>query len=362
MIKLNDGKIGAKEFTAIIIFMIGLKFKDTTPDLLYEVGANAAWMIPLFSLIFFLVPFLLLLSLLKKHQIGFVELIFKLTGNYVGTLIVIFLFVMFFVGTFINFRSHAEIVNTLFYTKTPLPILFFLIIIVSFSIANRGLETIGRTGWLVLPYLEVLMVLLVIFTWRQMDWGFFFPIAGPGITTVMKESVKYSSIIGEVILLAAFYPFVRNDKDFRKSSYTGVIFSCFQLAAFLGLLLLVFDYPGVAHMNFPYQQLTRYVTIGPIVSHVEGLFLGFWSMATAIHFAIYLFLSAFLFAGLLRIKENFRLLLPLAGLVFFIGLFPENVFTVTNYRKVIAGISSWFAFLLPILLWMIDKWKGRRQG
>ncbi|MFA8437743.1 GerAB/ArcD/ProY family transporter [Pueribacillus sp. YX66] len=361
MIKLNDGKVGVKEFTTLIIFMIGIKFKDATPDLLYEVGKNAAWMIPLFSLLFFIVPFLMLLALLKKHQKGFVELIIKLTGNVIGTIIVSFLFVLFFSSTIVNFRSHTEIVNTLFYQKTPFPVLFFLIVTASFFIAKRGFETIGRTAWLVFPYLVVLMVFLVIFTWRQINWEFFFPIEGPGIMTVMKESVKYSSIIGEVIILTAFYPFLRNDKAFRKSSYVGVIFSCVQLSFFLALLVLVFDYPGVAHMNFPYQQLTRYVTIGQTVSHIEGLFLGFWSMVTAIHFALYLFLSSFLLAGFLRLKENFRLMLPLAGLVFLIGLFPENIFTLTHYRKVIVVCGSWFAFFLPILLWVIDKWKGRIQ-
>lgn len=362
MIKLNDGKIGAKEFFAIIIFMIGLKFKDTTPDLLYSVGDNAAWMMPLFSLVFYAVPFLLLVILLKKHGIGLVDLIFKMAGKYVGTFICIILFIVFFVSTIINLRSHAEIVNTLFFQRTPISVLFFFIIITSFYIAKKGLETIGHTAWLVFPFLQGLMVFLIILMWQQITWGFIFPIAGPGFTTIMKESVKHASMFGEVILLAAFYPFLRSENDFRKSAGIGVVFSYFQVAFFLFLFVAIFDYPEVDKMNFPYQELTRYVTIGPIVSHLEGIFLGFWSVATAIHFAVYLFISGFLLSGILRLNKTTPLLIPIAGLAFFIGLFPENVFILQDYRHATVRIGSWIVFFLPIFLWVMDKWKGRMQN
>ena len=187
MIKLNDGKIGAKEFFAMIIFMIGIKFKDGTPELLYEAGKNAAWMMPLFSLVFLLVPFLMLLSLLKKHQTGFLELIFKLTGNHVGSILILLLFVLFFGSVTVNYRSHAEIISTLFFTKTPVAILVFVIVAASLYIAYLGLETIGRISWLILPTFFALMIVLIAFTWRQINWGFFFPIEGPGLAAVLRE-------------------------------------------------------------------------------------------------------------------------------------------------------------------------------
>lgn len=361
MIKLNDGKIGAKEFFAMIIFMIGIKFKDGTPELLYEAGKNAAWMMPLFSLVFLLVPFLMLLSLLKKHQTGFLELIFKLTGNHVGSILILLLFVLFFGSVTVNYRIHAEIISTLFFTKTPVAILVFVIVAASLYIAYLGLETIGRISWLILPTFFALMIVLIAFTWRQINWGFFFPIEGPGLAAVLRESVKHSAIISEVILLSALYPFLQKERDFRSSFSIGIVFSCIQLAVFLVLLVLVFDFPGVANINFPYQQLTRFVTIGPIISHAEGLFLGFWSIVTAIHFAIYLILLVFLFARLLRLKENARLLIPLAGIIFFLSLFPENVFQLTEYRKAYIAFKSWFAFCLVILLWVLDKWKGWKR-
>lgn len=362
MITLNDGKVGTREFLAIIIFMIGIKFKDTTADLLYEVGKNAAWMIPIFAFLFFLVPFIMLLSLLKKHQVGFTELIFTLTGKFIGSVFVLAMFVVFFFATIINFRSHAEIINTLFYDKTPLPVLVFLIVLASLFIASLGFESIGRTAWLILPTFLALMVLLVILAWPQLTFGFLFPIAGPGFGTIVKESVKHSAIVTEVVVLASLYTFVRTDREFRKSSAIGVIFSCFQLAFFFIVIVLAFDYPGVAHMNFPYQQLTRYVTIGPIISHIEGLFLGFWSLVTAIHFAIYLFLNAYVLGSLLRLYDYRRLLIPLTGLVFFISLIPENVFTALDYRKQVVGIGSWYAFSLVVLLWVVDRWKRRESS
>ncbi len=359
--KIHDGNMSRKEFAAIVFFMIGIKFKDSTPDLFYSIANNAAWMMPIFSLIIFIVPLWLLLSLLTKHRLGLSDLIFKLTGNYVGTIIVSFLFLIFFSGTINNFRGHIEIVNTLVFHKTPIAVIFFIFILVSFYIAYRGFEAIGRVSWLVFTPLQIFMLLLIILSWEEINWGFLFPIAGPGLMKIMKESIKHSSMFSEIILLAAFYPFLRSAKDFRYGSIGGVAFSIFQVSLFLILLLLVFDYPGVDRMSFPYQQLTRYITIGGVVSHVEGVFLGFWSVVSAIHFAIYLLLSASLFSSVLRLQEGARLLIPLAGLVFFVGLLPENAFTTLNMREWLAICASWTLIVTPVLLWGLDKWKGRLQ-
>lgn len=361
MIKISDGKVSGKEFAVVIFFMIGIKFKDSTPDLFFSKALNAAWMMPIFSLLIFIVPFLLLLSLLKNHQIGLSELIFKLTGKYAGTVVISILFLAFFAATINNFRGHIEILNTLVFQETPVSVSFILFIAVSFYIAYRGFAAIGRSGWLFFAPLQTLMLLLIIFSWNELNWGFIFPIAGPGIIGIMKDSFKYSSIFGEVILLSVFYPFLRSDKEFRCSSIVGATFSVLQVSLFLILIVLVFDYPGVERMNFPYQQLTRYVTIGGIVSHVEGVFLGFWSLVSAIHFAIYLLISAYLFSSVLRLKEGFRLLIPLAGLVFFVGLLPENAFTILSMREKITIFGSGLLIVLPILLWGLDKWKGRLQ-
>lgn len=361
MKKTFDEKIGTRELVAIIMFTIGIKFKDTTPHIFYTAGQTAAWMIPLISMLILFIPFYILITLLKKHQIGLIDLFFKLLGKFFGVIICAGLFINFFAGMIFNFRGHVDIISTLIYQRTPLFILAVIMIIVCFFISYQGFSSISRTSWLIFPVFQILMLFLIFLSWKDLNWDNLFPLWGPGVRTIVKESFVHLSIVGEIMLLGVFYTYLRKDKDFLIGSFAGIGISCFQIAVFFIVMQLIFNYPFVAEMSFPYQQLTRYVMIGNFVSHIEGIFLGFWTIVTTLHFSLYLLFSATLLAGALQIKQYQFLLMPLAALVLIISLIPENVFNIITYRKIIVVTFSFISICLPILLLVVDRWKGRLQ-
>ena len=103
MIKMADGKIGTREFVSIILLAIGMKVTDWTPNILYIGGETAAWMMPFIFLLTIGVPFLILLSLMKKHDLGLIELLFNLAGKYVGGIIAFWL-----VSYYDHCRNHEQ--------------------------------------------------------------------------------------------------------------------------------------------------------------------------------------------------------------------------------------------------------------
>lgn len=115
-IKLVDDKVGTREFFSIILIAIGMKITDTTPSHLYLKGANAAWIIPFFYLVTVGIPFLLLLSLLKKHEKGLVDLIFHLTGKFGGFLISFILFLLLFLSIILVVEVTLQL-QILFFTQ-----------------------------------------------------------------------------------------------------------------------------------------------------------------------------------------------------------------------------------------------------
>ena len=190
MIKIVDDKIGTREFFSIILIAIGMKVTDTTPSLLYEKGANAAWIIPFFYLITIGIPFLVLLSLLKKHEKGLVDLLFHLTGKVGGTLISFILFLLIFFSTTTSSRSYIAIANTLFYPKTPVIILTFALLITSFLVAKRGLTAIGSASWFIIPTLEILLLILIVAIWKDAHWLSIFPYCWPRRRHIDKRKPK----------------------------------------------------------------------------------------------------------------------------------------------------------------------------
>ncbi|MFC5452684.1 GerAB/ArcD/ProY family transporter [Paenibacillus aestuarii] len=360
MIKISDGKLGKRELLSVVLFTIGIKFSDTTPDLLFNYGKNAAWMIPLVSGLIVGIPLLILLGLLKKHQNqGLIELIHSLMGKYAASVIGFALFLSIFSGTIANSRNYIDIVNSMYYPRTPIFYLLIILMATCFFVANRGFETIGRTAWLIIPYIQIMIILLIIFVWQDSDWMHLYPLAGPGLGRIVIESASHSSIFGEIILLAAFYPYSKSYKVFKFSTLIGLGFTCIQTAFFVSIYVFVFDYPAIQHMVYPFHQLTRTANIGQNITNVEALFFGFWMIGTVIHFSILLYLSTLLFAKTICMNEFEPLLLPFAGLVFMIGMLPVNVIMTTSFREMLLKFSSILILSLPFVLWVVDRWKER---
>lgn len=362
MLKITDGKIGAREFAAIVILTIAVKSSDTTPDLLIFSGKNATWILAIVSTIVMLPPLFVLLWLIKKHNKGLVELLRLLVGKWLGTIIALIFFLLCFFSMIINTRSYVDIVSTMFYQKTPVPFLTLFLLLFSYLIANLGIEAIGRTCWIVIFYFFADKTLLAVFVWHEVDWSYLFPIVGPGIETLAIKGFLHSGFLDEAILLSMLFPFVRSYKEYRSGTNYGFLISVLIITFYFALYTAVFDYPSMEYLNYPYQQLSRIAALGGTSTHLESIFLGFWIIAAVVHFAIYLYLSTYIFGKVMKIAQYEKLLLTFAGLILFIGIIPHNIVQLNELRDYIIFLSTFMATLVPILLLLLHFWKGRKAN
>jgi spore germination protein (amino acid permease) len=361
MRKLSDGKIGVREFTAILLFATGIKATDTTPDLLIFKGENAAWIVALLATLICAVPLAITILVVSKRKQELTDAIYTLTGKWIGTLIIAMLTFVVICGCFINSRSYVDIINTMYLDKTPIPALYLLLMAATAFVAKRGLETIGRSAWLIIWPVLFSQVLLAWFVWDEVRWGALAPIAGAGFKSLITAGVNYYSVFTEPIVLACFYCHVRNNRSFTHGNWIGYGVSAVWIIFSFALYVAIFDYPAVRQLNYPYHQLARMAQAGTI-THLESLFLGFWVIGTVIHFAIYLYFSAYFFAKLFRLNEFEPLILPIAGFILLAGLKPDSIITLNAYRDTFLRSSSVLFFALPVLLWALDFWKGRVKG
>lgn len=361
MLKISDGKIGSREFAAIMILSLGIKCSDTTPDILIFTGKNATWLLALVSALVLVLPLFTLMWLIKKHNLGLIELSSRLMGKWLGAVIVFIIFAIFFSTTISNSRSYIDIVSTMFYQKTPIPLLTLLLLFVSYLIAKLGIEAIGRTCWIVMFYFFAEKILLIVFVWQELDWAHLFPIIGPGVPKIATNGTMQSGFLVEVMLLATLFPFIRSNKDFRKGTTVGFATSVIVIVLYFALYSAAFDYPAMEYLNYPFQQLSRLATGGGTITHLESLFLGFWIIAAVVHFSIYIYTTTFLFGKVLRISQYERLLIPITGLTLFIGIIPDNIVRLNLFRNGMIKISSAVIIILPFLLLLFHFWKGRKS-
>lgn len=350
-------KLGTREMVAIILLTIGTKFTDVTPNLLFPKTFMATWMVPLISAGMITIPLVILLKLLNKYQLGLIELIKKLFGKFIGTIFSTFIFIFSLVGTALLMSNYASILVTLYFPQTPEYALLFILAFTCFLIAYGGAYTVGRTAWIVLPYVKIALAFLIILaiSGEGLDTTYLFPIFGKGLDVIIKQSFLQNSIFVECMILATLIPFMKKVNQYSKAAIIGLIIVSIEMCVFFMVYIMVFDAYSLENMLLPFQHLTRSVEIGRFITNFEGYFLAFWLVASIVKYAVYLFVVTHLFTQTFNIKSTKFHLIPITTLIILIGLFPENIIKSSFwYRDTILYVGSIFFVILPFILWILS--------
>lgn len=353
-------KVGIREFIAIILIIIGAKLSDDTPDLFIEDLSSAAWMAPIISAIFAVIPLYLLIKVLmnyeKKdiHEIN-LHLLGKLFGNVVS-------FVLWLIGSWaivVDTKGYVDIISSLYFTSTPAPVIYIVLMVTCVYGAKKGIQHVGSVAWLVLFYIKATLLLAFVLTIKQGHIYSIFPFFGQGIDKVVTESALKVSIYADILFLGLISTYVTTKKDFRKGIWISLGILSLELSISIMFYLFMFDYIPAQMINYPFHELIRYIKFGDFLTNIETLFFPIWLLAAFIRFSVYLYLNGILFGGIFKIKE-FELVIPVLATIFLmLGLIPEtSTFNTFVLRENLLNTVSPLFISLPILLWIVAKVKG----
>ena len=341
---------------AMILLSIGTKFTDFTPDLIFPETMMATWMVPIFSACIFVVPLLIFLKLINKYKLGLVELVKFLLGNFLGNIICLFLFLFSLIGTALLLNNYASILSTLYFNQSPKELFQILLAITCCLMALGGAYGLGRTAWIVLPYVKFALLILIILTFTiELDISYLFPFFGKGIDVLVKESFLKNSIFIECFFLATLVPFMKKSSDYSRAAIISLIIVAVEMSVFFIFYIIVFDAYALTNMALPFQHLTRTVNLGRFISNFEGYFLAFWIVGSLLKYAVYIYTTALIFTQTLHVKSTKFHIFPVTILVVLIGMVPENAIRSSFlYREYTLHVGSLFFVIFPFILWILS--------
>lgn len=359
----SDEKIGVREFGTMLILIIGVKLSDTTPALLFQRAKNAGWILPIIALVIVFPSYIVMLSLFKKYKDkNLIELQYHLMGKVFGLIYGMALGIIMLILMSISSRDVMDSITIMFYPKTPPVVIYLIFMGTAVFLCRRGLATIGGICWLIVPALIIAAMSAIILTVPDMRTGYIFPIGGIKPMELVKGMPFYVSLETECIMLGALFTKVRSYRDYAIGGMTALIFGSFLIAGSCFAFLLVFDVVALQHIPFPFLELTRIIRIGRFISNAEAIFFGFWIMAAALRFTIYLYAITSAFLSIFHKTDIKPYFILFAAAVIFLSLLPENFVTlVFNIRKYLIVASSCTFIPLPYILLFISKMKGEED-
>lgn len=357
--KQIKGKIGIKEYIAIVSLTLGTKLSDDTPSIIFENAKNAGWMVSILIGILSIIPIFFLIKIFSVHPgKNLHEVILHLFGKFIGTIISILLLISGIAVLIVDSAVYVDIIGTMYFTKTPPIIIFALLMMVCAYGAKRGIEHIGTVSWLLLPYIKLTFVIALFFTFKEGNKGYIFPLWGEGMSGILKATSKNVSIFSDFLFLCVIVPFISSFKDFKKGTILVLLIVTAEISLALVSFVMLFDYTTAELLNYPFHETIRYIQIG-FLENVETLFFPFWLVATFIRFSFYLYLGAVMLGGILKIEEYEYLIPLIATIIVLIGIAPESpsISLFPLRQKILLVLSPAF-MALPPFMWLLAKIRG----
>ncbi|MFC4322791.1 GerAB/ArcD/ProY family transporter [Litchfieldia salsa] len=303
----------------------------------------------------------------KREGCNLFEILEFCFGKYVSKVFSILYIIYFFYIASRILRDFGELIVSTIFEITPIEILSITIMLVIVYMLYLGIEVLGRTSEIFLPYVFSFIVLVgffILFS-GEMEFDNLFPIMADGFGPVLKAI--FPSLMtfpfGELITFMVIIPYVSNFKYANKVSIFSVAFSGFMLA-FTSIILITTLGPEMkTRATFPLLSAAREISLLRFIERVDLV------IVFVVMFGIIVKVSIFFFAGLKGLEHVFSIpyrmfIFPIGTIIAFTSItvshnFAEHIEEGLVFVPFYLHIP--FQYIFPMLILPILLWKTRRK-
>jgi spore germination protein KB len=350
----------------VLILFIGISNHVLIMPHLLATGKRDAWVCVLVSYIFLLFWGYVLYLIMKKNQqrLRLYEWIKGHTGGTFSTIFISVLAAYIFAISAISFYDLIQSINIYFLPRTPSFVVMLPFLLICAWSAYSGLKSIVYVSAVLLPFVWMLGLFVALFTMKEKDYSYLFPILVDGYHPVVKGTIIILGGSSDLLVLLLL-------QHHLKKSFT--LLNIFLLITILvGLILgptmgsISSFGPAVASdMRFPAFEQWRLVTLGEYISHVDFLAVFQFLSGELIRVSLGLFLLADMVKGLSTSSNKkyvFAVSILLLGLITFLPLSDIWVQTIIGkYFYPAALISAVLISLVLLFIVLFPMKKGIQQ-
>ncbi|KSU83274.1 spore germination protein (amino acid permease) [Fictibacillus enclensis] len=332
------------------------------PFNIYTAAGHDSWISVLIGGCVVQVLLILFWILMKRFpSMTLYEVLDSTTGIFIGGVIK-GLYIIYFILVGSNILSlFSEIINIWILPLTPRWLLIVLMAGIGIYAVRGPVKFLARF-YVFVSLLLIVFVLLVIYSFWEVDYLNIFPIGEKGIMPILKgtEKALFSMIGFEMYLIVAPYVNSSSIKKLKAASISNVVVTIFY--SFLTLICILFF--GIKEFILVPEPLLYMIKSFSfkILERIDLLFLSVWIVSVATSYMAYLFAAS---RGLMSFskknKEHSPYVFYAAILSVLISLMPEGVYKVGQFSTFVTYLSYIFVLGLPVLLLLLSLLTHRKE-
>lgn len=295
----------------------------------------------------------------------------KIFGKILGYIISIVYILLFAYEAARVARDFTDLILIASMPKVPSIIILLSIMLVSGYTAYLGLENMFRSVNVFLYLWIIFFILEWLFLYRTEGALKFYnikPILHNGIVPVIKESWKLITFpYGETLIMAMFFPYVKEASKIRKFSILSIIFIGIFLALNTVMFISVLGVNFASNSLFPFLRTVRLIHIGETFDRIDIFIILIMMIGGFIKVSFFMYGSMLGFSQIVKIKDTKYLSLPFSVVIFFTAMliaknYPQHIYigqtlTITYIHlplTVIIPIIALIIYYIKRLIFKID--------
>lgn len=318
------------------------------------------------GLLMMLITWLMVRICLQNKNKTLVIFIKDLLGTFLGKIIVIVYFLLWFMQMSTIAKGNAEFMTLVLMHNTPMIIILLLMLfLVTYAVYKGGITTVSRCAEVIGPIFVFTLFLQLFLNPQDMEITRILPIySDSGWLQILKGTLySYSYMVDPTIILMLFF-FSENKKTAARAILWGTGISMIWVVLATLALLFVTGPDAAAQLVVPVYSLTKFVSILNFIQNIDALYIPLWVFGAFIKLSISLFILSYGLSEWTGIK-NWKYIacgMTLILLTFIIVSSYNIRISYTLKNKFLLGVFYPFAFMVvPFVLWIIGHLKKRRK-
>lgn len=365
MYRLKEGHINSQSLSRILVILVVSNIFLGTPRAMVEEGATAGWILLLFAGTVASIGLFILVKLLKKFPgKNLIEIAETLWGRPGAVFTALSFGILAVYTAIISLREFAETMLTTVLPRTPISVVTFFFVAAMLLGAYKGLEVIGRTSTLLLPFVIGGILAILFLAGNYISLNNLFPLLGAGLGELAYHAPGRSSIFIEIILVSLIVSNISDNENIPRATWKafGVSLAVFIVVEIF--YISIFRLAGSEKLYVPLFQMARIIYMGRFIQRIEAIFIFIWFFTGALKLTLALYAGATALSRGFRIPIYQPLLFPLGLLTFSLSFVPPDIMTAVrvdmSYLREYGAVPAWGLPLALLATSFIRKKGGGR--
>lgn len=358
-------KISGLQFGCLVLlYIIGTTIL-IIPSSLASTAKQDAWISALVVMLFSIVLIFLyykINSLFPESNLYDINI--AILGKRIGLVISILYLTYFLLLSSLVLNNIGSFITSQVLHGTPMQALVTLFILVVIYGAYLGLEVLGRSSEIFVPWLILFLLLLLLLNIPNLSFFKLQPIfIEQGLSNILKASITY---IGtpylELVVFLMILPNVSQGDNRFKAFMIGTIISSSIIFLIVLVSILVLGADLTARNAYPSYILGKKISIGQFLERIEVLVAIIWMFSTFFKMVVLYYSTATLFSQILNLRDYRILMMPLGFIIVSLSLivYPNTTYLIDFLTNTWFYYAATFGILIPVVLLIVGKLKIKK--